>query len=1092
MNLNTNELIQELFPIESIDSAKFEIITNELNFCIRNISDQSGLIFFTRQDRLQYLKNSKKISLLQYKQLKSLFSVSIKDISIQTDLERSSHLDVGIELISFFRSILKGVEIQFEKNDLDIGHKILTSDKTFWKEVRANLIQINDTFLEILIQDKTEDINILIHFENIDKVWISQLKKVFQIVKASAPVYLHSLAKINEAWTFESIVIFPDYLIDVTSISETYDPKASSVMRQFVNLFNQKLTTKSILVGTAVNEFFDELVVNSKFEYKELLRNFFQKNALGLSSLEEDEFKDFLNATELHFQHLKKIIDNKFNSTIQDYSKCLLEPSFYSVKYGIQGRLDLLFQKENKNLVIELKSGKPYQVNSEGISAGHHAQACLYCMLLESIYGEAYQNHAAILYSALSQDQIRKAIDQKSLRRRLLEIRNSLVLVHIHLSYIHPKQETFIDLLNENSFARSNRFTQRDGMLWYNNYSLLSEIEKKYVKYFSYFISREQLLSKCGMEGSQQGLATMWLLSQSEKELQYSIIPNLIIVDVIRSSDDTPLIKLKNSLSQSSISQFRIGDTLILYPQTEDGLGMLQSMVYKCSLVAVEPDHFQIRLRGKQFRDKDQQSFKIWALESDTMDRPFLYQYASLSEWMSSSKIYRNRILGIFNKINSQQTIRQQEDIEHLCDRIVEVTDYFLLWGPPGSGKTSIVIHKLIELLLKKNDESILLLAYTNRAVDEICQVIENISEKNNYIRIGSRYGTQNRFHSRLLDQQLMKIKNRKELKQLLTETRIFVATISSIHGKAELFKLKQFETVIIDEASQILEPNLVGLLSRFKKFIMIGDHLQLPAVCAQTDQQCEIIDQELNELGIKRMNESLFERMYRQAQEHQQFDHLGMLYRQGRMHSEIMSFPSTEFYNNQLQIFDESKESNQNIPLENKYTKLTETEISKKLSDNRKIFINSENNNTSSSLKRNPHEAHIIAKIVNELTNLYQINSLDWDLNTCGIITPFRVQISTIHEALKDIGLQELPITIDTVERYQGGARDIIIISTCISLPQQIEQISSLNYQGIDRKLNVALTRARQQIIVVGNKKALSASETYSKLIGEYEEIKI
>ena len=105
----------------------------------------------------------------------------------------------------------------------------------------------------------------------------------------------------------------------------------------------------------------------------------------------------------------------------------------------------------------------------------------------------------------------------------------------------------------------------------------------------------------------------------------------------------------------------------------------------------------------------------------------------------------------------------------------------------------------------------------------------------------------------------------------------------------------------------------------------------------------------------------------------------------------------------------------------------------------------------------------------------------------TCGVITPFRVQISTIQTSLSARGIENLPITIDTVERYQGGARNIIIISTSISAISQLEQISSLNQDAMDRKLNVALTRAREQVIVVGNPDVLKMSPAYADLIRNY-----
>ena len=104
------------------------------------------------------------------------------------------------------------------------------------------------------------------------------------------------------------------------------------------------------------------------------------------------------------------------------------------------------------------------------------------------------------------------------------------------------------------------------------------------------------------------------------------------------------------------------------------------------------------------------------------------------------------------------------------------------------------------------------------------------------------------------------------------------------------------------------------------------------------------------------------------------------------------------------------------------------------------------------------------------------------------GVITPYRAQIAMIKEEIKDMDRVETnKITIDTVERYQGGARDIIIISLCTNKLSQLDSLVSLSSEGVDRKLNVALTRAKEQIIILGNREILSDNPTYLKLIDSY-----
>jgi DNA replication ATP-dependent helicase Dna2 len=104
-------------------------------------------------------------------------------------------------------------------------------------------------------------------------------------------------------------------------------------------------------------------------------------------------------------------------------------------------------------------------------------------------------------------------------------------------------------------------------------------------------------------------------------------------------------------------------------------------------------------------------------------------------------------------------------------------------------------------------------------------------------------------------------------------------------------------------------------------------------------------------------------------------------------------------------------------------------------------------------------------------------------------VITPYRAQIAQIKSVLEEQGAPLEQLTIDTVERYQGGARDVIIISLCTNSLNQLAMLTSLSEEGVDRKLNVALTRARNHIVIIGNPDLLNRSDIYRALIRYCEE---
>ena len=369
------------------------------------------------------------------------------------------------------------------------------------------------------------------------------------------------------------------------------------------------------------------------------------------------------------------------------------------------------------------------------------------------------------------------------------------------------------------------------------------------------------------------------------------------------------------------------------------------------------------------------------------------------------------------------------------------------------------------------------MLAYTNKAVDEICEaLLESGTEAgHHYIRIGSRSATGAAYRDRLLDQLIEPLSKRSDIKELLEQTRIFVATISSLQGKSELFNLINFDVAIIDEASQLLEPTVVGLLTRFKKSILIGDHMQLPAISIQPEKMSRLAPGVAwsERIGLTDMSMSYFERLYRLYQSKGWHYVIGTLHEQGRMHVDIMRFANQCVYKGFLKPVDEI---NQSVPMSEKVPGENSVLFKERL-----IFIPSQTSLAETYLKTNQQEAQITIELIALWQKKIEEQNLPW---TIGVITPFRAQIASIIHLgyLRQMDLSK--VTIDTVERYQGGARDIIIMSAAVNSHRGLSKITSVNSDGIDRKLNVAVTRARQQFILTGNQELLDREPIYRSLI--------
>ncbi|VFB12875.1 DNA helicase [Bacteroides heparinolyticus] len=478
------------------------------------------------------------------------------------------------------------------------------------------------------------------------------------------------------------------------------------------------------------------------------------------------------------------------------------------------------------------------------------------------------------------------------------------------------------------------------------------------------------------------------------------------------------------------------------------------------------------------------------------MDTSFRSMYLGLSAFLSATQRRRDLLLGQrlpeSDPSFDEKIATAPDDFSRIIMKARAVRDYFLLVGPPGTGKTSRALRGMVEAFYGEGKQ-VLLLSYTNRAVDEISKALAAITPEIDFIRIGSELSCDEAFRLHLMENVLEACSTRRQVQERIARCRVFVGTVATLSAKTELFRLKTFDVAIVDEATQILEPQLLGLLcarnpageDAIGKFILIGDHKQLPAVVLQSSVQSEVGDEALRAVGLYNLKDSLFERLYRNLLQKPGFalPFFDMLCRQGRMNVEVAAFPNRAFYGGLLQPVGLPHQQGELILS----PELCDSEFAPLLT-RRVAFLPSEAEPSVQSAKVNHSEARIVARLAEAVYRQYAGSSGFDASGTLGIITPYRSQIALIKKELAAMCVPALnDILVDTVERFQGSERDVIIYSFCVNRAYQLKFLANMTEENgvpIDRKLNVALTRARKQMFMTGVVSLLKLNPVYSELL--------
>ena len=433
----------------------------------------------------------------------------------------------------------------------------------------------------------------------------------------------------------------------------------------------------------------------------------------------------------------------------------------------------------------------------------------------------------------------------------------------------------------------------------------------------------------------------------------------------------------------------------------------------------------------------------------------------------------------------------------HALNRIREAEDLALVHGPPGTGKTTTLVQCIKETV--SEEKQVLVTAASNAAVDLLAEklselglrvlrlghparvteavvsttmdarlaqhhdakMLRDMRRKSEEMRsIGGKYkrnfGREERQQRRLLYDEAKALKE--EAKMLeghmifdeMNKAEVIACTL--VGANSNYMGNRTFKTVFMDEASQALEPASWIPIMKANRVVMAGDHWQLPPT---------VKSKEADKAGL---GETIFGRTIKA------YDIDVMLDTQYRMHPQIMAFSNKHFYKGQLQCGEIIHQRRQ-------------------LYDEPATFIDTagcgfdEKLNLETLSTYNTEEAQFVLR---QLDHLITEGGDEFKKLSIGIIAPYKAQTESLRKAITTYDWyrpMEKNISINSVDAFQGQERDIMLISLTRSNAN-----GEIGFLSNVRRMNVAMTRARHLLLIVGDSATLSTNPFFDALIQDMQ----
>lgn len=509
------------------------------------------------------------------------------------------------------------------------------------------------------------------------------------------------------------IVVEPDFLVDISSIANCFEDYGHHPLLFTVNRLQARTATAATLLGNFAGTALDDIINNPNYNINETLKANFRNKALDFATCTDFRSDVFKKDGTEQAKNIQDIVEELFKS--YDHNKAILEPSFVCESLGIQGRVDLM--TTDFRLLVEQKSGKNFYIANNRLNnhgsrylEKHYVQVLLYFGILQYNFNRSTRNtNIHLLYSKYPlPDGLLEVESLQSLMMEAIKFRNQVVATEYWMGdndfaklIPHFTPATLqLNHCNENFFQHwiLPRLTETLAPL-----HTLTPLEKAYFSRMMRFVVKEQIIAKVGyQEGAGSSNADLWNMPLAGKIESGNIYTDLTITRKEQSTAYSGYDSITLAVPKQSddfLPNFRRGDMVYLYAYRKNETpDIRRAFLFRGTLQEIHTNTVVVHLNDGQ-QNPDLLVGDRFAIEHSSSDIGCTTAIQGLHTFVTASKERKDLLLGQRapqRNTEIQLSRAYNPTYDDVILRAKQATDYFLLIGPPGTGKTSMALQYLV------------------------------------------------------------------------------------------------------------------------------------------------------------------------------------------------------------------------------------------------------------------------------------------------------------------------------------------------------------------------------------------------------------